>query len=262
MYGTRLRVYWRSRTKREAVMEVGRRDLLVGAASLGLVGMALPVGAGLVGHADSPPDLRWHQLTRSLLDRAKRAERRLDRPRVERVVREVAGEHGPLVIKWLESPERAFEHLLRYPLVELAQMPTARLWPFPPAVSATDYEAEERSIELHSRANQALRVEEHGLALLAPKLDFRARAVASLSVPEAIFEARAIAAEIGWIETSLPGAAAGSIRAVEDLLSAGYAEASVKIYHQLRVFEASEHGLLATWETPEEVICVPLTACA
>lgn len=50
---------------------------------------------------------------------------------------------------------------------------------------------------------------------------------------EAAFEARAIAAETGWIETSLPGAAAGAVRAVEDLLSAGYDGRSVAIRHQL-----------------------------
>jgi hypothetical protein len=28
--------------------------------------------------------------------------------------------------------------------------------------------------------------------------------------------------------------------------------------HQLRTFEAFERGLLATWETPEELVCVPV----
>lgn len=97
---------------------------------------------------------------------------------------------------------------------------------------------------------------------MAPKLDLRARAVASRSRPKSVFEARAIAAEIGWIETSLPGAAAGAIRAVEDLLSAGHAEGSMAICHQLRAFDAFEHGLLATWETPVEIVCVPLIASA
>ena len=173
---------------------------------------------------------------------------------------EVAGEHGRPVIKWMESPQRAFEQLLHYPLDELAQMPTAQLWPFPPTISAGDHEAEERSIELRSQANQALKVDEHGLALMAPKLGFRARAVASESGPEAILDARAIAAEIGWIETSLPGAAAAAIRAVEDLLSAGQPEELEAIRHQLRTFEAFQHGLLAPWETPDELVCVPLVA--
>ena len=191
-----------------------------------------------------------------------RTGKRVDRRRAERIVHEAAGERGRPVINWMESPERAFQHMLRYPLRELAQMPAARLWPHPAAVSTRDHGAEERSIELHWHANQALRVDEHGRALMAPKLDFKARAVASRSRLEGILEARTIAAEIGWIETSLAGAAAGAIRATEELLSAGHAEDSVAICHQLRVFEAFEHGLLATWEAPEEIICVPLIACA
>jgi hypothetical protein len=107
-----------------------------------------------------------------------------------------------------------------------------------------------------------LRVEEHGRALLAPKLAYKTQAIASQSRPEAVFDGRAIAAEIGWIETSLPGAAAGAIRAVDDLLLAGHAEVSIEIYHQLVVFEAFEHGLLATWETPEELVCLSVAPTA
>jgi hypothetical protein len=173
----------------------------------------------------------------------------LDRVRIERIVREVAGEHGGRVIKWTESPARAFEHLLRYPLRELAQMPTAQLWPFPAPVSAGDHDAEERSIVLRWHVNQALRVDEHGVVLMAPKLNFRARA-------ERAIEARAIAAEIGWVETSLSGAAAGAIIAIEGLLSVGHAKGSMEICHQLRVFEAFERGLVATWETPAELVCL------
>jgi len=105
-------------------------------------------------------------------------------------------------------------------------------------------------------------VEELGRALLAPKLSYKTEAIASRSRPESFLEARAVAAEIGWIEKSLPGAAAGAIRAVEDLLSAGYAEGSTEIYHQLKVFKAFEGGLLATWETPEERICPSIGSTA
>jgi hypothetical protein len=105
-------------------------------------------------------------------------------------------------------------------------------------------------------------VEKHGRALLAPKLAHKAQGIASQTRPEQIREARAIAAEVGWIETSLPGAAAGAIRAVEDLLLAGHAEGSMEIYSQLVVFEAFEHGLLATWETPEELVCLSVAPTA
>jgi hypothetical protein len=242
-------------------MDIGRRELLAGSASLGL--------ATMVGHVEPiparaeyriQPDLQWHPLTRSLLDRANRAVQRVDRSRMERLIQEVAGEHDRPVIKWMDTPGRAFEHLLRYPLDELAQMPTAQFWPFAPSVSFANEAAEECSVELYLHATRVLRVEEHGRALMAPKLSYKAQAIASLSRPEAVLEARAVAAEIGWIETSLPGAAAGAIRAVEDLLSDGYAEDSMEICNQLVVFEAFEHGLLATWETPDALVCVQRSA--
>lgn len=56
-----------------------------------------------------PIDHRWHRLTRSLVDRAGRAGRQLDRPGVERIIDDVAEEHGQPVIKWIEYQERAFQ---------------------------------------------------------------------------------------------------------------------------------------------------------
>ena len=242
-------------------MKIGRRELLAGAASLGLATMVGPMVAIPAGAEPPPlPDPRLHLLTRSLLDRAARVGQRPDRLLVERIIREVAGEHGRPIIKWMDTPGRAFEHLLRYPLDELAQMPTAQFWPFPSPVSAASEDAEELSVELYLHATWVLSVEEHGRALLAPKLSYKEQAIASWSLPEQVLEARTIAAEIGWIETSLPGAAAGAIRAVEDLLSAGRAENSMEICHQLVVFEAFEHGLLASWETPDALVCVQRSA--
>jgi len=241
-------------------VDIGRRELLAGAASLGL---STTIGqlSAITARAEYPtqPDLQWHPLTRSLLERANRAGQ-VDRSRVERIIHELAVEHGRPVIKWIADPGRAFEHLLRYSLDELAQMPTAQFWPFPPFVSVANEEAEERSVELYLHANQVLRVEEYGRALLAPKLSYKARAITSSSLSAQVLEARSVAAEIGWIETSLPGAAAGAIRAVEDLLSAGHAESSMEIHHQLMVFEAFERGLLASWETPDALVCVQRSA--
>ena len=34
----------------------------------------------------------------------------------------------------------------------------------------------------------------------------------------------------------------------------------MEIRPQLRAFEAFERVLLATWETPEELVCVPVTS--
>jgi hypothetical protein len=160
----------------------------------------------------------------------------------------------------MESPACAFEHLSRYRLGDLMQMETARFWPVPPPFTATDEDSAERSFELYWHATQVLRVEEHDRALMAPKLVARGRTMAAHSSPHAIFEIRAVAAQIGWLETSLPAAAAQTVRAVEDMLLAGLTEDAESIYHQLKVFEACEHGLLATWETPVELVCVPVSA--
>jgi hypothetical protein len=65
-----------------------------------------------------------------------------------------------------------------------------------------------------------------------------------------------------FTQAGSPGAAAGAIRAVEDLLSVGYAEDSIAIFHQLTLFQAFERGLLAAWETPEELVCVPVCLVA
>lgn len=215
-----------------------------------------PVGA----EEPARSNRRWHPLTRSLLRRAARAGQQLDRPRVERIVREVAAERGRLVIKWMDGPERAFEHLSRYSLNELALMPAAQFWTSPSMLPVPNGDVAERSVELYLHATQALRVEEHGRALLGPKLASKARASATQCEPGAIFEARRVAAEIGWIETSLPAVAARAIRTVEDLLSAGHNERSVPIHHQLRAFEAFERGLLATWETPAELVCLSVNS--
>ena len=113
-------------------MDIGRRKLLVGSASLGLSTMVGPWGPIHAAAEDAAPsNRRWHPLTLSLLDRASRAGQRLDRTRVERIIHELADEHGRPIIKWMDTPTRAFEHLLRYPLDELAQMPTAQFWPVP-----------------------------------------------------------------------------------------------------------------------------------
>jgi hypothetical protein len=58
----------------------------------------------------------------------------------------------------------------------------------------------------------------------------------------------------------MAAAAAEAVSNVELLLSSGLSEHDEVIHHQLRVFEAYEFGLLATWEMPAELICVPRVA--
>jgi len=45
-------------------------------------------------------------------------------------------------------------------------------------------------------------------------------------------------------------------------LSLGFTERDGRVSHQLRAFEAFQAGLLATWETPDVLICVPRLAGA
>jgi hypothetical protein len=68
---------------------------------------------------------------------------------------------------------------------------------------------------------------------------------------------RAVSAQIGWLETSMAEAAAQAVANVELILSPETPADSVAIDNQFRVFESYEHGLLATWETPDALICVP-----
>jgi hypothetical protein len=240
-------------------MDIGRRELLAGAARLGLSTMFGSLRPDYARAENSVwQGLPLHPLTRSLLDRAVRAGRQFDRPRVERVVLKLAGERGRPIIKWMDSPECVFEHLRRYPLNDLVQMPIAHFWAASPSGLVQDYAQLERSLDFYVLANRLLGVEEQCGELLGARLDFRARLIGATPDPAAAFDARVLAAEIGWIETSLPAVAARAIRAVEDLLLAGHAESSESIYHQLMVFDAFEHGLLATWETPEELVCLPL----
>ncbi len=101
--------------------------------------------------------------------------------------------------------------------------------------------------------------EDHDRVLMAPKLLSKSKAMAENASAEAVFEVRAVAAQIGWLETCMPVAAAQAVADVELLLSSGCSEHDESIHHQLRVFEAYELGLLATWETPDAIICVPRT---
>jgi hypothetical protein len=92
---------------------------------------------------------------------------------------------------------------------------------------------------------------------MAPKLVAKQNPSAN---PVAAFEVRVFAAQIGWLETSIPDATVEALCRVEVLLSQGLSEAFEPVHHQLRIIEAFQHGLLATWETPDEMVCVPRSA--
>ena len=60
----------------------------------------------------------------------------------------------------------------------------------------------------------------------------------------------------------MPAVATESICAIEALLASGAQPGSDAVRDRLRVFEAYELGLLATWETAAELICVLRIAAA
>ena len=213
-----------------------------------------PRPAGL----DEPP---WHPLTRSLLDRARRASLvngRANRALIEHLIHQEADTQGyaePPVIKWLADPFEAYAHLSQLGLDELLQMNNARLWRRAGPKADLDDDRLSSHLVLGGVIGDTVRASDHDRLLIAPKLLSKARVMAKNASDDTVFKLRAVAAQIGWLETSMPVVAAQAVTDVEPLVSSGVSEEA--IHHQLRVFEAYELGLLATWETPGVIICVP-----
>jgi hypothetical protein len=244
-------------------VDINRRQLLVGTACT-----ALTEAIGRAGANPSPeePDMEganeWHPLTRSLLERARRINRggrAPDRTLIERTIRQLAdasGDTEPPVIKWMDNPTNGHDHLNLFGLHALLDMGTTRFWRrFQPPASS-DVDTFDRAFEVRMLANELLGVEGHDRALMAPKLRAKSQAISASLSDEEVLRVRAVSSQIGWLETSMADAAAQAVANVELLLSAGASEGSVAIDHQLKVFDAHECGLLATWETPDALICV------
>jgi len=157
----------------------------------------------------------------------------------------------------METPTDAVGHLSQLGLEALLEMGTARSWRRTQLPVSPDAGAFDRAFEVRMLANELLRVEEHDQLLMAPKLRAKSEAISASTSDNEVFRVRAVSSQIGWLETSTADAAAEAVFNVELLLGAGASEASVTIDHQLKAFESYEHGLLATWETPAELICVP-----
>ncbi len=179
---------------------------------------------------------------------------------VERAIRQFADTSGstkPLIIKWMDTPTNAFDHLSRFGLDALLNMGTASFWHRAQPPASRDEETFDRAFKVRILANELLGVESHDRTLMAPKLLAKSQAISANLSAEEVFWVRAVSAQLGWLETSIADAAAQAVSNVELLLSTGVPEGSMAIDHQLKVFESYERGLMATWETPDALFCVP-----
>jgi hypothetical protein len=244
-------------------MEIDRRQVLVGTVCSALTGT---VGARGTGHGlvELPPGAEeWRPLTRSLLERARRIGRGSGPPNrtlVERAVRRFAdasGNTNELVIKWMDTPKDAHDHLSGFGLEALLDMGSASFWRRVQPPAPRDIETFDRAFEALMLANQLLALGMRDRTLMAPKLLAKRRAQSLSSSDNEVLRIRFLCSQIGWLETSSAEVAAHAVSNVELLMSAGVTEGSMAIDHQLTVFEAHEHGLLATWETADALICVP-----
>jgi hypothetical protein len=205
---------------------------------------------------------KWHPLTRSLLERARTIDRSRDAPdrsMVERTIRQLADASGyaePLVIKWVDTTQDAFDGLSRFGLDALLDIGTTKFWRRLQPPTPSDVETFNRAFDVRMMANELLGVDAHDRLLMASKLRAKSQAISANASDEEVFRVRAVSSQIGWLETSMADAAAQAVSNVELLLSTGESEGSVATDHQLKVFESYECGLLATWETPAELICV------
>jgi hypothetical protein len=138
-------------------------------------------------------------------------------------------------------------------------MDTDSLWRRATPSPSLDDESLNRSLILGGLVADIVGAGEHDRALMGPKLLAKSEAMSTGASAKTLFESRAVAAQVGWLETSIAAVAAEAVHNVELLLSSGFSEHDQLIHHQLRVFEAYELGLFATWETPTAIICVPRT---
>lgn len=183
-------------------MKIDRRNLLWATAGLAMT--------KLVGRTSSQASLAgsdeflWHPFTRLLLDRARQAssvDGRANTALIERLIHQevvAQGYANPPVIKWLADPFDAFAHLRRLDLDVLLQMGNARLWRRARPVIDIDDDRLNSAAVLGSWIAELVRLAEYDTALMAPKLLSKSKAIDGNRSAEAIFEVRAVAAQIGW----------------------------------------------------------------
>jgi hypothetical protein len=160
----------------------------------------------------------------------------------------------------MATPTEAFDHLSRLGLEALLDMGTKSFWRRVQPPISVDEMTFDHAFAVRILANEIVGVGDHDRALMAPKLLAKSQAVSANASDNELFRVRAVSAQIGWLEASLPDVAAQAVSNIEAFLCMGESERSVAIDNQLKVFEANERGLLATWETPDSLICVPRLA--
>jgi hypothetical protein len=148
-------------------MELDRRQALLAFA------MTLVTGRARAEAEPFVPELpECHQLTRSLIERARRASTatdRVDTDAIERVIRQAGALGRPPVIKWMPSPADTFDHLRKLNSPELGTR-LAALWRVKRSCLPCNEDAFERSFRVRQLASEILRPNEHDRTLMAPKL--------------------------------------------------------------------------------------------
>jgi hypothetical protein len=245
-------------------LTVDRRWLIRGGAAAVI---ALPASMRSVAFGASSFDTirmsqsgRWHPLVETILDRAQ-----IDRPTkanrtsIERTIkrRAEATAYKVAPIIWLETPADAHKYLCNQGLGTLLEADVTRFWkPDDSLAPRQDFDFPESAYEAQWEAETIFRVDQREADVGQPKRAAKDRAIERGTSAQDIFETRALSSQIGWLETVIARAAAYSIYQIELLLSMGMPEDASEMNPLRDVFDAHEHGLLATWETANTLVCV------
>jgi hypothetical protein len=246
-------------------MILDRRRLLLNATA---AMVALPIISRTVAWAaadleqirDAPPT-KWHPMVEAILGRARNANRRniSDRDLIEHTIKGRAQATACKIapVKWMKTPADAHAYLSHQGLEALLKADVARFWKFDDSeVLQRGFDYPESAYDAQSEAEEVFRVDEREADVSAPKQRAKARAIANNLSTQDLFHTRAVSSQIGWLETVIARAAAYSIYQMELLLSMRIREDAVEITLLRDVFDVHEHGLLATWETTSELVCV------
>jgi hypothetical protein len=155
----------------------------------------------------------------------------------------------------MDTPSDAHAYMSHQGLEALLKADVARFWKFDDSeVLQRGFDYPESAYDAQSEAEGVFRVDEREADVSAPKQRAKARAIANNISTQDVFHARAVSSQIGWLETVISRAAAYSIYQIELLLSSGVSTDAAAIGRLIDVFDVHEQGLLATWETSNELV--------